>query len=67
MDTPLQNNYPSSPGLWRIAAAARACSMTVETFAQAVALGDIPCEIVEIGPRGFRFVRVSELKQFLKI
>jgi hypothetical protein len=60
------DKYPSTPGLWRLAAAARMAGLAPDTFAKAARLGQIPVEIVEIGPRAFRFVKADQLTQWLK-
>jgi hypothetical protein len=57
---------PSSPGLWRLAAAARMTGLSPDAFAGACRLGQIPVEIVEIGPRAFRFVKADQLTTWLK-
>lgn len=58
-------SYEPTPGLYRLTAAARRCGMSADTFAAAADRGDIPVRIVRVGPRGLRFVRVTELSAFL--
>lgn len=56
---------PGTPGLWRLAAAARAAGMAPELFEAASKSGDIPVAVMRIGPRGLKFVRAAELQEFL--
>lgn len=57
---------PSSPGLWRLAAAAARLGLHPETLAAAADAGELPITIVRLGPRGTRFVRAAEIENFLK-
>ncbi len=61
-----QHGTPPSPGLWRIAAAAHEVGMTPDAFADACDRGDIPIEVIRLGPRQFRYIRASELQAFLR-
>ncbi len=57
---------PSSPGLWRLAAAAARLGLHPETLAAAADAGELtPITIVRIGPRGTRFVRAADVEVFL--
>jgi hypothetical protein len=56
----------SSPGLWRLNAAASMVGLSPDAFAEACDRGDLPIEVIRIGPRGFRYVRVRELAAFLR-
>lgn len=56
--------YPSSPGLWRLEAAAKMVGMSIRTLARNCESGAIPVSLVRIGPR-LRFVKATELTAFL--
>lgn len=56
---------PSSPGLWRVAAAAQLFGLSVDAFCAACEDGSLPIRLERIGPRGLRFVRASEVQKFL--
>ena len=55
MHTRAPNPYPPSPGLWRIAAAAKHAGMSVRMFEAACERDDIPVTVVRVGTH--RFVR----------
>ena len=57
------NDYPNTPGLWRLAAAASHAGLSPRMFADACERGDIPVTVVRIGT--FRFVRCAELGAWL--
>lgn len=59
----MDGNQPS-PGLWRIAAAARLAGMDADAFERNSVKGHIPVEVLRIGNR--RFVRVRELAAWLR-
>jgi hypothetical protein len=63
---PHDTRFGASPCLWRIAAAAKFTGMAPGTFAAACRAGQIPVEVVEIGPRGFRYVRADQLMAWLR-
>lgn len=56
--------YPSSPGLWRLSAAAKVVGMSPDTLARGCESGEIPIALVRIGPR-LRFVKAAELSAYL--
>lgn len=58
------SSYPSSPGLWRLAVAAKAAGMSSDTLARSCESGAIPVSLVRIGPR-LRFVKATEFTAFL--
>lgn len=62
MDTPITLHKPA---LIRLNAAARLVGMTPEALAALCKAGDIPVELLSIGPRGLRYVRASELGAWL--
>ncbi|ODV42260.1 hypothetical protein AWV79_28210 [Cupriavidus sp. UYMMa02A] len=52
------------PALLRLPAAAKLAGMSPRAFAAACKRGEVPCELLEIGPRN-RFVRAAELGAWL--
>ncbi|WHZ11752.1 MAG: hypothetical protein OJF60_002191 [Burkholderiaceae bacterium] len=54
------------PGLLRAAAAARLAGIGREAFVNGCRSGSIPVELIEIGPRRLRYVRVPELANWLR-
>lgn len=59
------NDRRDYPGLYRIGAAAHLAGLRPEAFARACAAGDIPLEIVVVGPR-LRYVRAEQFQTWLK-
>lgn len=62
----LSNPYPSSPGLYPLHVAARMAGIPIETFANACERGDVPIRLERLGARGLRFIRASELQDWLR-
>lgn len=62
--TPLTT--PSSPGLWRLAAAARMAGMSPDSLAALCERGEVPVTLERLGPRGLRYVRCAELNAWLQ-
>lgn len=66
--TPLDEGNASCeppPGLWRLASAASRIGMSAKALCAAADAGDIPIEVLRIGPGGLRYVRASEVEAFL--
>ncbi len=61
----LMDMQSNPQGLLRIALAAQRVGLSSDAFATACKRGDIPVELLRIGPRGFRYVRARELAAFL--
>ncbi len=57
--------YPSSPGLWRLAAAASIAGLSPDLLARSCESGEIPVTLVQLGPR-LRFVKATEFAAWLK-
>jgi hypothetical protein len=55
---------PSTPGLWRLATAARYAGITPDMLARACMAGEVPVELVRVGPR-LRFVRAEQFQAWL--
>ena len=55
----------TSPGLWRLSAVAHHLGLAPSTVVSAAEAGDLPFNIVRIGPRGLRFIRAAEVESFL--
>ena len=58
--------HHDAPGLYRLASAAGRVGMSPEALCVACDAGDIPMTVLRIGPRNFRYVRSSELEEFLR-
>lgn len=66
MRTRTELDHADAPGLWRAAFAAQRCGMTKELFLAACDAGELPFEVVRIGPRGFAYVRSADVEAFLQ-
>lgn len=54
-----------SPGLWRLAVAARKAGMTAESLEAGAKAGTIPVEVIRTSPR-LAFVRADAFQAWLK-
>jgi hypothetical protein len=61
-----KNPANNTPGLWRLAPCAKWAGLDPDTFAQACQLRQIPVEVVEIGPRKFRYVRAQQFIDWMR-
>lgn len=62
----MESTQTTRPGLLRVAAAARLAGVGNKAFTTGCKSGSIPIEILEIGPRRLRYIRVPELATWLR-